>query len=463
MQLKTMTLRSVAILIFVGVFAGLVRGDETEAFIKDIIKGVRTDSERSAKLMEAVSMTGSNDKLQIALLEKTVEYGMRGLRTEKDCSRVLEATGILIRMAPEKTSTWLSQQAKVYRRKYSLTKSKEEKHELACKIVSLHIQAGHSAAVKGDWKASMIAYGEAKTTATLYRQLVRYNLKDRVRAISNLSKAVDQVVKYKETLTLKPGDAEAREKIIKTLLVTLDKPADAAKYVNEDADPKYQAYVPLAGKNISDVPFVGCKSLGEWYYKELAKSVVPLDKLRMLKRAKVYQQRALSLYDKSDIASAAMKHQISQIEGELVKLAASDPLACVYCLTSHKTGCPTCIVKGKSTGKLQCLKCKNTGKMKCGNCGGKYGVRCKKCNGRGYSTYTSYYGYSYRNSCYQCDSTGKMHWSTRYKRYQGSPCSYCSSSSPKGSTACATCSGGAGKSDCATCSGTKKLPCTHCN
>jgi hypothetical protein len=189
-----------------------------------------------------------------------------------------------------------------------------------------------------------------------------------------------------------------------------------------------------------------------------------LNKLRMLKRAKVYQQRALSLYAKSDIVSAAMKHQISQIEEELVKLAASDPLVCVYCLTTHKTDCPTCMVKGKSTGKVQCLKCKNTGKMKCVHCGGKYGVKCRKCDGKGYRYSTrSFSRYSSRRICYQCSRTGNMHWDTRSKRYESGLCTYCSSNSPKGITPCAACSGGGGNRDCPTCFGNKKLPCTHCN
>ena len=464
MKAREITLSVVMLLTVVGVFAGLACGDETDTFIKEIIRDARSDSERSAKLMEAVSM-GVNPKLQIALLEKAVEYGMKSLRTADDCRRVQGAASILTKRAPEKKSYWLLQQAKAYHRMYALTKSKDEKETLAGKIVDLQIQAGHSAAVKGDWKSSLLAYNEARSAATIYRQPVKDNLLIRVRTVSNLAKAQAQVAVYAGTLTQTPNDVNARANIIKTLLITLDDPIGAAKYVNEDVDQKLQAYVPLAGKDVSEVPFEGCKSLGEWYYKELAKSVIPLDKYRMLGRAKTYQERALSLYDKSDISSAAMKHQIAQIEAELVKVRTADPLACVYCFAGGKTDCSTCMVAGKSTGKLQCDKCASTGRMKCAKCNGIFGLTCKTCACKGevYYTVKSYYGnYRSSRSCTPCSGTGNMYYDATYKRYRYGTCSYCSINRPKGSAVCTDCSGGGGTKACSKCDGDKTIRCTRC-
>jgi hypothetical protein len=416
--------------------------------------------------MEAVSVTESNKKLQIALLEKTVEYGMKSLRTADDCSRVQTAASILVRKAPEKKAHWLSQQAKVYRRMHKLTRSKEEKDELAVKVVDLLIQAGYSAAAQGDWKTSASAYGEARSLAVVYRQRVRNNLVIRLRAISAMAKARDQADKHIATLAAASDDVETRSKLIKTLLVTLDDPVNAAKYVNEDVDQKFQAYVPLAGKPISDVPIEGCRTLGAWYYKELSKSSVSLVKYNMLNRAKAYQERALSLHGKADISSAAMKHQISQIESELAKLRTADPMACVYCFATEKTACLVCMVKNRSTGKLQCAKCKSTGRMKCAKCNGIFGIKCKPCGGKGRVSYIvkSYYGGSYRSyrSCSPCSGYGTVHYDVSYKRYRYNTCSYCRYSSPKGSAVCTDCSGGGGSKPCPKCDGDKALRCMKC-
>jgi len=465
MQFTAVILRGAVILAVVGVFAGLLCGNETEDFIKEVIQGARTDSQRSLKLMEAVSLTESNKKLQIALLERSVEYGMKSLRTVDDCNRIRKAVSMLAQNVPEKESYWLSQEALVYRRIYTLTKSRDDKAAVGAKVVALLVQAGHKAAVKGDWKMSMSAYSDARSAAILYRHLVKNNLSIRLRTIASLNKAQEQAGKYAATLVKSPNDADLRSNLIKTLLITLDDPVSAAKYINDDVDQKLQAYVPLAAKDISEVPFQGCKTLGEWYYKELSKSMVASVKYKMLSKAKVYQEQALSLHDKSDIASAAMKHQISQIESELAKLRKSDPLICVYCFATGKTDCPPCMVRGKSTGKLQCAKCKSTGRMKCASCNGIYGLKCKNCGGRGvvYVMVKSYYG-KYRTSrtCTPCSGRGNVHYSVRYKRYRSGTCSNCSYHRPKGSDTCTDCEGGGGSKACPKCDGDKTLHCTQC-
>ena len=465
MRLKIITFQILLLLGGVGLLAPLVCGDETDAFIKEIIQDARTDSQRAAKLMEAVPLAEDNKKLQIALLEKTIEYGKKSLRSSEDCARVLTAAGILAKKAPERESYWISQKAAVYRRMATLAKSASDKERCGVMAVDLLIKAGHIAAKKGDWKASFAAYGEARSAAISYKQPVKTNLSTRLRAISTLVKAREQVEKYAAALAKTPEDATVRANLVKTLLVTLDDPAAAAKYVNEDIDQAYQTYVPLAGKKISAVEFEGSKSLGEWYHKELSKTVISLNKYRMLIRARNYYRRAQSLYGKSDITSAAMKHQTSQIEAEIAKLRLADPLACVYCMSAEKTSCPACVSKGKSTGKLQCAKCKNTGRMKCAKCNGIFGIKCKACGGQGYAyvTIKTYYGKRRsKRSCSTCSGTGNMHYDARYKRYRYSTCSYCRYHKPRGSAECTTCSGGGGTAACSKCDGGKTLRCTRC-
>jgi len=465
MRFTAIILCSIVLVIAVVIPALSAGADEADDFIKEVIRGARTDSQRSAKLMEAVSMTDGNAKLQLALLEKAVEYGMRSLRTADDCLRVQKAASLLAGRVPEKESFWIMQQAKVARRMQTLAKTKAEKAAISEKIVELLVQAGEVAAKKGDWVSAYDAYSEARTTATRYKLLVRDNLTARVRTVLRLAKAVELVDKYDQTLKTRPDDVDARSKIVRTLLVTLDDPARAAKYVNEDSEPKYQSYVPLAGKEASEVPLEGCKSLGEWYSKELARSMVSLDKHRMLKRAKLYYERALELHGKADIASAAMKHQISQIESDLDKLRPADPLICVYCLGGGKTACGACLVKGKSTGKLQCDKCSSTGRMKCEKCNGIFGLKCKGCAGKGYIyvMVKGYYGkYRTTRTCKICSGEGNVHYSVKYKRYRSGKCSSCNYNSPKGSDVCDICDGGGGKKPCPKCDGAKTLRCTHC-
>jgi hypothetical protein len=465
MKAAKLALYALILLVIAGGITGLVRADETEDFIKEIIQGARSDSERSAKLMEAVAMTGDNQKLQIALLEKTVEYGVKGMRTSDDCVRVERAASLLAAKIPDKRAYWTMQKAKVYRRMQTMTKSKAEKKALAVKIVDILVRAGEIAANNGDWKTSFGAYGEARAAASPYNLLVKDNLTVRVQAIMMLAKAQEKVVKYADVLAKKPDDADTRAKIISTLLTTLDAPAAAVKYINEDVDQTLQAYVPLAAKDATEVPEEGCKSLAEWYGKDLAKNASSLTKYKMLKRAKDYYERALSLHEKADIASAAMKHQVTQIESDLAKLRSFDPLVCVYCLTAGKTDCGQCRAKGKSTGKLQCARCSSTGRMKCAKCDGKYGLKRSGCNGRGvvYVIVKTYYGKRRTSkTCSTCTGQKYRHFDVKRRGLRAGKCSSCSYSSPPGSATCIDCAGGGGTKACPKCDGDKVLTCTHC-
>ena len=87
MKSRDITFGFVILLVVAGTLAGAAAGGEIEAFVREIIKDARTDSERSTLLSKAVSLAEDNKKLKIALLEKALQYGIKSLRTTNDCER----------------------------------------------------------------------------------------------------------------------------------------------------------------------------------------------------------------------------------------------------------------------------------------------------------------------------------------------------------------------------------------
>ncbi len=443
------------------VSVGVLCADETEDFIEEIIGKSRTDAQRSNKLLEAASRIEDHKKLRVALLEKSLEYGMKDLRTSDDCTRVLEITDMLVRHDSEKESSWLAQKGRIYRRLYVLAKSSDAKEQFGGQAVDLLVQAAHSAAKKGDWKTSRSIYSEARSAAVLYKQPVRINMVIRMRSISCLAEATEQISKYIAVLAKSPDDTEVRSKLVKTLVVTLDDPDSAIKYVNSDVEQIFQTYVTMAAQDISKLSVEECRNLSEWYHKELAKNARALVKYRMLKKALVYQKRASSLHNKSDIKGEGIKNRIVQIESELAKVHAADPLKCVYCFSTVKTPCPTCMVSGKSIGKCHCSKCKNSGQIKCTKCNGIHGIKCKTCNGFGFGIFRKGSTRRRLGRCPTCKGRRYMHYSVSSKRYSPGKCPSCRSHSPRGSADCSACDGKGGKT-CPKCNGRKILRCTRC-
>jgi hypothetical protein len=454
------------------VLVGVVRSDETETLINEIIKAARTDSERSAKLLDAASLVGEDKKSKLVLLETALKYGMKSLGTAEDCNRTLGILDMLAQMTPGRASQWRPQTARIYSRLLALAKP-ADRQKLAGKIVSTLVREGHSAATKGNWKDSLAAYTEAKRTASSFKLPVRGNISGRIRILGSLSRAQDNVSKHTALLKNTPDNVETRTKLVRTLLTVLDDPATAAGHVNDDLDQKFQAYVPLAVKAISDVPAEGCKSLAQWYRKELARSVLPIVKYRMLKRARAYYQRAIELHSTGDGAGAALpKLARASIDAELSKLEYADPLLCVYCLGGKEVACGDCMVAGASTGMVLCQPCRGRGHVKCSACDGHWGVKCSKCGGKG-GTYTRKYSkrtgkyHKEFNKCRPCKSKGIMH-KIRKRRTDWSlsagACPKCGTQVLKyrGSAVCKTCKGRGRSGQCDGCSGTKRVICTQC-
>ena len=467
MKLREITLGFVILLVAAGALAA-ASDDEIEAFVREIIKDARSDSQRSTLLMEAVSLAEGNNKLKVALLEKAVQYGIKSLRTTDDCRKFQGILTDLAKADPDRKSHWLSQKAAICRRWCTLEKSPTDKRKLAEAAVAALTEAGSASAAKGDWKKATGLFNEAKSATVAYRLPNPNALAGYIGSASYLYKVQDKIAGHIETLKKTPNNLDARSNLVTMLTTVMDDPAEAMKYVNEDVDERFRAFVPMAAKDLAELPVEACKNLGDWYYKELSKSAVAVVKYRMLGRAKVYYERALKLHTGADVMSAALKLSLPQIKSDQAKLGNVDPLVCPYCFGTGKMPCQACMTNGQATGLRKCYYCKGTGRGKCRTCGGTWRLKCSRCSGRGkvvsgkvrrggvyYKTYSK---------CYTCGGSGVTHRS-RYGSTRSGTCPTCSKQKPeslRGTSPCSHCNGKGGSGACSTCDGAKTVRCTHC-
>ena len=455
------------LLLVAGALAAAV-DDETEAFIHEIIKDARSDHQRSTLLMEAVSLADGNNKLKAALLEKAVQYGIKSLRTTEDCSKFHGILANLVKTDTDRKPHWLYQQATVYRRWWMLEKSSTTKRKLAEKAVALLTEAGSASAAKGDWKEASGFFNEARLAAVAYKLPDPNGLLGYIRSASYIHKAQEKIADHIETLKKTPADLDARSSLVVTLVTVMDDPAGAMKYINEDVDQRFRTFVPMAAKDLSELPVDACRNLGDWYFKELSKSAVAVVKSRMLVRAKACYQRGLELHTGADVTFAVLKLSLSQIKSDQAKLGNVDPLVCAYCSGTGKMPCPACMIDGQATGLRKCYYCKGTGRVKCRTCGGTWRQKCSHCSGRGkIATGRERRGgayYTIYSKCRTCDGSGVTHRS-RYGSTRAGPCPTCSKQKPelRGTSACSNCGGKGGSGACRTCGGAKVVPCTHCD
>ncbi len=414
----------------VGALRAIGADSETEAFIRDVIKDARTDSQRSTMLMDSASLADGNEKLKLVLLERSVQYGIKGLRTAEDCKKFETVIDALMEADPGGKALWMSQKASVYNRWSSLTKSSSEKKRLIKASVELLLGAAPRYGAKGDWKQASELYNQARRASNANRLPNLSKITALWRTATYLREIQTKIDAHIATLKKSPNNFAVRSDLIKKLVIVMDDPVGAMKHLNDDVDKSYRTFVPMAAKDIADVPVGSCKALGNWYHKGLSRTATGISKSRMLARARGYYEHVLAASDKVDVSTAVMKMSVLRIKGQQKKLGAVDPLQCVYCSATGKIACTGC--GGSGLGK--CRSCSGARRVKCRTCGGKWNTKCTRCGGRGKVVGSERRGamvYKTYSKCSTCSGTGVTHniggnhsSSSSYYRRPG-PCSSC--------------------------------------
>jgi len=214
MKLTATALYVAAVLAVTCIPVAIARGDDTDTLIRDIIADARTDAQRSAALMEAVSLLEEDGQLKVVLLAKAFEYGSKSLRTPDDCSRVREVLDALLTEDPDRKARWLSHKAHVLRRQCVITKSVSKKQKLVRELLDTLTAAGNSHAAKGDWKAAAASHAKARSTARAYKLPNAERFSNYVRGVSYLAQTQEKINKYVETLKTSPADIKTRTRLV---------------------------------------------------------------------------------------------------------------------------------------------------------------------------------------------------------------------------------------------------------
>ena len=133
-------------------------------------------------------------------------------------------------------------------------------------------------------------------------------------------RAAREAESLKAQLARSADDAAAREKLVRLLLVDLDNPAEAAKFVAGVAEESLLKYVPAAAKGIEAASEPACADLGEWY-RTLGEAAPAPAKAAMFTRAKDYYERFLDLHAAEDLDRTKVSLALRKVEAELKRLA----------------------------------------------------------------------------------------------------------------------------------------------
>ena len=212
----------------------------------------------------------------------------------------LEAMRLLAATVPEQSLACTERIVEICQRQFDAVrgadraKAGEALVDALLSLVDAHVAVGESA-------AALAPCRRAAAVARVINSPRKASVEASLTALEQAARAAVEVEDLKEQLAQDPQNRAVREKLVRRLLVDLDNPAEAARYVEGVEDPSLLKFVAAAAKPPDEAPEMACLELAEWY-RGLAEAAPPAAKAAMLARARPYYQRFLQLHAAQDLS-----------------------------------------------------------------------------------------------------------------------------------------------------------------
>jgi len=263
----------------------------TNELLTGIFDGDRTSAGRADKLSAAAAALDGDQKVKIALFKKAVEYGMKGLATDKGRKATLYSINQLSMLTytdpldnfdeikrVELYRVWLSKYAR----------GLHNKRRIRGRLIDALVEAAESYELKRQWTEAVKAYTEAVRLSSRPSTPDLPKLRARLKRVTHMRRVTQQIDLAIKQLKVKPSSAAIRMGLIKLHLIELDDPASAVKYLNEDVDERWRTYIPLTMVKPFEVKTSAARELAGWYGKVLLRDASDFAKPHILRRALAY-------------------------------------------------------------------------------------------------------------------------------------------------------------------------------
>lgn len=277
----------------------------------------------AGKLLEGAKALGDATELQVLVCEKAYEFGLRHRGSYAKALAAIELLEKAFPKEPDKRSAWQEKKLRVLDLQYKQSYGSARKAAGEAYLDTL-LGAAEAKASGGKLQEALGLYIKAFPIATyvkspLTKEIIarRRRLRQRIAAIRKREARLKSLT---ARLAANPKDTRAREELIRLHVVELDKPADAVGLINDDVDEMLRTYVPLAAKQVEDLPEQASLELATWY-EQLAAKASAEGKATALRRAVACYRRYLTVHAQRDAAGLKAKVSLARVEKALATLA----------------------------------------------------------------------------------------------------------------------------------------------
>jgi len=292
------------------------RGDDADDIAEQILRKSAGRAEAAAKILTAARSMNATPAIQIRLCELAYEQGMK---TPAGYVAAIAALELLETISPTRARSWRDRRLDAYRLLYYRSKG-ASRVDNGQKYLDL-LRARARASEKGDkWGDAAKFYSQAYQVARSLKLPVKSALFDSMRQANSFKMLHNRVGVLVKALTARPADVSARKQLVMTYLVDLDRPGEAAKYVNDAIDAQLRTNVVMAGKDASVLADADLLALGVWYHALSDKATMKYAKIQMLLRAHDNLTMYLEVYPKADARRLRTTALLKQVAADLEEL-----------------------------------------------------------------------------------------------------------------------------------------------
>ena len=274
----------------------------------------------AAKLLEAAQSAEAQPELLAILAAKACELGARDA---KGYDTALAAAGLVAEKAPDLAGPCQDQIIALHQRRYATARG-DEKTQVGEDLVDALVASAAAKSRAGDDEEAGARLRKAVGVARAIKSAKVDVVESHLRTMAARQKARAQAEGLRAQVEADPANAKARDQLVRVLVVDLDRPAEAAKYLDETIDGALRKYVPAAAKPVAEAPEMACLELADWYL-QLASAAGPAGKAAMFTRTVAYAERFLGLHEAADLDRTRIELALKKAREELEKLGGAAP------------------------------------------------------------------------------------------------------------------------------------------
>lgn len=185
--------------------------------------------------------------------------------------------------------------------------------ELGEEVLDSMLMLADSAAAMGEWTEAASHCQQALMVAGTIKSLRRPEAQNKLAYVIGRRRFVSQIEVAKLAVKNKPQDPVSRDRLVTLLLVEMDRPAEAAKYVAKEMNEDLAANVPLAAKDADALSDAECLKLAEWY-RSLAARASPDGKVHVHRQAAKHYGLYLAKHPDEDLERTKVTLALKQVE-----------------------------------------------------------------------------------------------------------------------------------------------------